>query len=87
MTFKEFLSRVQIRNASLYANNVSKQELFPFFFSPSAEDWDAFGDRSNRRNATSKILGVDAPGSSHMSSHSEELLVSRIKNMLAFLHL
>uniref|UniRef100_A0A8C5FHE2 C2H2-type domain-containing protein n=1 Tax=Gadus morhua TaxID=8049 RepID=A0A8C5FHE2_GADMO len=41
---------------------------------PAAEDWDAFGDRSNRRNATSKILGVDAPGSSHMSSRSEELV-------------
>ena len=30
-TFKEFLSRVQIHNASLYANNVSKQLIFPFF--------------------------------------------------------
>ena len=30
MTFKEFLSRVQIRNASLYANNASKQLIFPF---------------------------------------------------------
>ena len=57
------------------------------FFSPSAEDCDAFGDRSTQRNATSKILGVDAPGSSHMSSHSEELVGSKIKNMFAFLHL
>ena len=30
-TFKEFLSRVQIHNASLYANNVSKQLIFPCF--------------------------------------------------------
>jgi hypothetical protein len=30
-TFKEFLSRVQIHNASLYANNVSQQLFFPFF--------------------------------------------------------
>ena len=30
-TFKEFLSRVHIHNASLYANNVSKQLIFPFF--------------------------------------------------------
>ena len=29
--FKKFLSRVQIHNASLYANNVSKQLIFPFF--------------------------------------------------------
>ncbi|XP_059904977.1 uncharacterized protein LOC132455193 isoform X1 [Gadus macrocephalus] len=41
---------------------------------PAAEDWDAFGDRSNQRNATSKILGVDAPGFSHMSSRREELV-------------
>ena len=45
------------------------------FFSPSAVDCDAFGDRSTQRNATSEILGVDAPGSSHMSSHSEELKI------------
>ena len=30
-TFKELLSRVQIHNASLYANNVPKQYIFPFF--------------------------------------------------------
>ena len=45
------------------------------FFSSFTEDCDAFGDRSNQRNATSEILGVDAPGSSHMSSHSEELKI------------
>ncbi|CAL8336632.1 unnamed protein product [Boreogadus saida] len=39
----------------------------------SEEDCDAFGDRSTQRGATSEILGVVAPGSSHMSSHSEEL--------------
>ncbi|XP_056444972.1 zinc finger protein 300-like isoform X2 [Gadus chalcogrammus] len=42
---------------------------------PAVEDCDAFGDRSNQRNATSEILGVDAPGSSHMSSHSEDLKI------------
>ncbi|XP_059905068.1 zinc finger protein 69-like [Gadus macrocephalus] len=36
---------------------------------------DAFRDRSTHRNATSEILGVDAPGSSHMCSHSEELKI------------
>ncbi|XP_030210434.1 zinc finger protein 25 [Gadus morhua] len=41
---------------------------------PAVEDCDAFGDRSTQCGATSQILGVDAPGSSHMSSHSEELL-------------
>ncbi|CAL8368336.1 unnamed protein product [Boreogadus saida] len=39
-----------------------------------SEDCDAFGDRSTRRGATSKILAVVAPGSSLMSSHSEELV-------------
>ncbi|XP_056443474.1 zinc finger protein 585A-like [Gadus chalcogrammus] len=39
------------------------------------EDCDAFGDRSTQRNATSESLGVDAPGSSHMSSHNEELKI------------
>ncbi|CAL8239251.1 unnamed protein product, partial [Gadus morhua 'NCC'] len=42
---------------------------------PAVEVCDAFGDRSNQRNATSEILGVDAPGSSHMSSHSEDLQI------------
>ncbi|XP_056443471.1 uncharacterized protein LOC130380325 [Gadus chalcogrammus] len=41
---------------------------------PATEDCDAFGDRSTQRGATSKILAVVAPGSSHMSSHSEELV-------------
>ncbi|CAL8303606.1 unnamed protein product, partial [Arctogadus glacialis] len=40
----------------------------------SEEDCDAFGDRSTQRGATSKILAVVAPGSSHWSSHSEELV-------------
>ncbi|CAL8234200.1 unnamed protein product [Arctogadus glacialis] len=62
----------------------SEYDLYFAFFSPSAEDCDAFGDRSNQRNATSEILGVDAPGSSHWSSHSEELVISKIKNMLAY---
>ncbi|CAL8389833.1 unnamed protein product [Boreogadus saida] len=42
---------------------------------PTVEDWDAFGDRSTQRGATSEILGVDTPGSSHMSSHSGELKI------------
>ncbi|CAL8390216.1 unnamed protein product [Boreogadus saida] len=41
----------------------------------SEEDCDAFGDRSTQRGATSESLGVDAPGSSHMSSLSEELKI------------
>ncbi|CAL8239089.1 unnamed protein product, partial [Gadus morhua 'NCC'] len=39
------------------------------------EDCDAFGDRSTQRGATSESLGVDVPGSSHMSSHSGELKI------------
>ncbi|CAL8407016.1 unnamed protein product [Arctogadus glacialis] len=42
---------------------------------PAVEDCDAFGDRSPQRGATSAILGMDAPGSSHMCSHSEELKI------------
>ncbi|CAL8389658.1 unnamed protein product [Boreogadus saida] len=41
----------------------------------SEEDCDAFRDCSTQRGATSESLGVDAPGSSHMSSHSEELKI------------
>ena len=44
-------------------------------FSPSAEDCDDFGDRSTQRGATSASLGVDGPGSSHMSSHGGELKI------------
>ncbi|XP_056444964.1 zinc finger protein 25-like isoform X1 [Gadus chalcogrammus] len=51
---------------------LSLKTLQPHF--KSEEDCDAFGDRSTQCGATSEILGVDAPGSSHMSSHSEELL-------------
>ncbi|XP_030210487.1 uncharacterized protein LOC115542370 [Gadus morhua] len=51
---------------------LSLKTLQPHF--KSDEDCDAFGDRSTQRGATSEILGVDAPGSSHMSSRSEELL-------------
>ncbi|CAL8234698.1 unnamed protein product [Arctogadus glacialis] len=42
---------------------------------PAVEDCDAFGDRSTQRGATSESLGVDGPGSSHMSSHSGELKI------------
>ncbi|CAL8240628.1 unnamed protein product [Gadus morhua 'NCC'] len=52
---------------------LSLKSMQPHF--KSDEDCDAFRDRSNQRNATSEILGEDAPGSSHMSSHSEELKI------------
>ncbi|CAL8237507.1 unnamed protein product [Arctogadus glacialis] len=39
------------------------------------KDCDAFGDCSTQRGATSESLGVDAPGSSHISSHSGELKI------------
>ncbi|CAL8284638.1 unnamed protein product [Gadus morhua 'NCC'] len=42
---------------------------------PAVEDCDAFGDRSTQRGATSESLGVDGPGSSHMSSYSGELKI------------
>ncbi|XP_030217452.1 zinc finger protein 658-like isoform X3 [Gadus morhua] len=41
----------------------------------SVEDCDDFGDLSTQHGATSDTLHVDAPGSSHMSSHSEELRI------------
>ncbi|CAL8407014.1 unnamed protein product [Arctogadus glacialis] len=52
---------------------LSLKTLRPHF--TSEEDCNAFRDRSTHRNATSESLGVDAPGSSHMSSHSEELKI------------
>ncbi|CAL8389927.1 unnamed protein product [Boreogadus saida] len=51
---------------------LSLKSMQPHF--KSEEDCDAFGDRSTQRGATSKILGVVAPGSSLMPSHSEELV-------------
>ena len=54
---------------SFCANNVLKKILF----SLSSGECDDFGDRSTQRGAPSDGLHVDAPGSSHMSSHSEEL--------------
>ncbi|XP_059911925.1 zinc finger protein 62 homolog isoform X11 [Gadus macrocephalus] len=42
---------------------------------PAVEDCDDCGDRSTQRGPTSDGLHVDAPGSSHMSSHSEELRI------------
>ncbi|XP_030217605.1 zinc finger protein 84 isoform X12 [Gadus morhua] len=42
---------------------------------PAVEDCNDFGDRSTQRGAPSDSLHVDAPGSSHMSSHSEELRI------------
>ena len=44
-------------------------------FTSSAEDCDAFGDRSSQRGATSESLGVDAPGPSHMASHTISIKV------------
>ena len=55
---------------TVYQNNYS------IFFCPlSAEDCDAFGDRSTQHDATSESLGVDAPGSSHVSGHNGELKI------------
>ena len=56
---------------SFCANNVLKKILF----SLSSGECDDFGDRSTQRGAPSDGLHVDAPGSSHMSSHSEELRI------------
>ncbi|CAL8304488.1 unnamed protein product [Arctogadus glacialis] len=42
---------------------------------PSVEDYEYIGDRSTQRGATSERLHVDAPGSSHMSSHNGELRI------------
>ncbi|XP_056444961.1 zinc finger protein 468-like isoform X4 [Gadus chalcogrammus] len=52
---------------------LSLKTLQPHF--KSEEDCDAFGDCSTQRGATSESLGVDGPGSSHMSSHSGELKI------------
>ena len=41
----------------------------------SAEDCDAFGDRSTQSGATPEILQVDAPGSSSLSSENTELRI------------
>ncbi|XP_059918449.1 zinc finger protein 420-like isoform X1 [Gadus macrocephalus] len=41
----------------------------------SEEHGDAFGDRSTQQGANSESLHVDAPGSSHMSSHNGELRI------------
>ena len=53
---------------------MNKCNYFPSIFL-SAEDYDYFGDCSTQRSATSESLHVDAPGSSHMSSHSGELRI------------
>ena len=50
----------------IYRNN-----HFLSFLFHSAEDCEDFGDNSTQRGAISESL--HAPGSSHMSSHSEEL--------------
>jgi hypothetical protein len=52
------------------ANNVLK----PHF----VEDCDDFGDRSTQRGANSGSMNVDAPDSSHMSSHNEELRILNV---------
>ncbi|CAL8389841.1 unnamed protein product [Boreogadus saida] len=58
---------------TVVGTQLSLKTLPPHF--TSDEDCDAFGDRSTQRGATSKNLCVDAPGSSHMSSHSGELKI------------
>ncbi|CAL8407046.1 unnamed protein product, partial [Arctogadus glacialis] len=55
------------------ATRLSLKTLLPHF--TSEEDCKAFGDRSTQRGTTSESLGVDGPGSSHMSSHSGELKI------------
>ncbi|XP_059905091.1 uncharacterized protein LOC132455272 [Gadus macrocephalus] len=55
------------------ATRLSLKTFRPHF--TSKEDCDAFRDRSTQRGATSESLGVDAPGSSHMSSHGGELKI------------
>ncbi|CAL8306300.1 unnamed protein product [Gadus morhua 'NCC'] len=42
------------------------------------EDCDDFGDRSTQRGAALDSLHVDAPGSSHMSSHKGELRILNV---------
>uniref|UniRef100_A0A8C5FAV7 C2H2-type domain-containing protein n=1 Tax=Gadus morhua TaxID=8049 RepID=A0A8C5FAV7_GADMO len=42
---------------------------------PAVEDCDEFGDCSTQHGATLDSLHVEAPGSSHMSSNSEELRI------------
>ncbi|XP_059905214.1 zinc finger protein 260-like isoform X1 [Gadus macrocephalus] len=53
-------------------SSVVEQEHFQW---DGQEVCDAFGDRSTQRSATSESLGVDAPGSSHLASHREELKI------------
>ena len=48
--------------------------LLSLFFL-SAGDCNDFGDRSTQSGATSEILHLDAPGSSHMSSQNTELRI------------
>ena len=55
-------------------NLVQLVQLLPAFI-PSAEDCDEFGDCSTQHGATLDSLHVEAPGSSHMSSNSEELRI------------
>ncbi|XP_056451193.1 zinc finger protein 271-like [Gadus chalcogrammus] len=42
---------------------------------PAVEGWAEFGDCSTQHSATLDSLHVDAPGSSHMSSHNGELRI------------
>ena len=44
----------------------------------SAEDYEDFRDCSTQHGAASESLHVDAPGSFHMSSHSEELRILNV---------
>ena len=47
-------------------------------FSLSAKDCDALRDRSTLRGTTSDSLHVDAPGSSHVSSHNGDLRILNV---------
>ncbi|CAL8277179.1 unnamed protein product [Arctogadus glacialis] len=79
MRSKLFSLRLQTRsNASCAASrfalardNICKPQTKPL----GNGECDDFGNRSTQRGATSDSLHVDAPGSSHMSSHSEELRI------------
>ncbi|CAL8400687.1 unnamed protein product [Boreogadus saida] len=74
-----FSLRLQTRsNASCAASrfalardNICKPQTKPL----GNGECDDFGDRSTQRGTPSDSLHVDAPGSSHMSSHSEELRI------------
>ena len=62
-------------SVNLYKVQFCSNNYFRFLFFLSAEDCDAFGDRSTTSAATSESLPVDIPGSSHVSSQNAELRI------------